>query len=183
MPRLFVAIEMSESVKQALVGLKTDIPTARWVKPEQMHLTLRFIGADVPDDKVEPIKAALNTIKLSTFDLSLQGVGRFPPNPKKAPRVIWVGIHAPPELTTLHRQVSAALKTVGFKPDRKPFTPHITLARLKSHRPSPQADRFLERHHNFDAGTFTVSEFALIRSELSPQGAVYTHESVYTLST
>ena len=181
MPRLFVAIDMAPEIKTHLSEIKTDIPTARWTRPEQMHLTLRFIGADVPNSKVKPIKDALSTIESPPFDLTLSGVGRFPSSNKKAPRVLWVGIQKQPALMALHQQVEKALVTVGFKPEDRDFNAHITLARLKTHKPTPEADAFLETHADFNAGTFTATEFILYNSQLTPQGPRYTHEAVYSL--
>jgi 2'-5' RNA ligase len=83
MPRLFIAIDLPPTVKDALAALETPIPTARWVKPEAMHLTLRFIGADVPDEQVQPIQSALAEIDSAPFKLVLRGVGRFPQGKKR----------------------------------------------------------------------------------------------------
>jgi 2'-5' RNA ligase len=181
MPRLFVAIDLPDPLKDRIAALKTDIPTARWVKPQAMHLTLRFIGAEVPAEKVDPIREALAGIEAQAFDVTLGGVGRFPPSRKKAPRVLWVGIQAAPALLTLHDAVERALEPVGFKPEKRPFNPHITLARLKTHKPTPQADAFLAEQADFVAGTFHVDRFILYQSELTPQGAIYTHLGVYRL--
>lgn len=182
MPRLFVAIDTSDEVKEKLSGLKTNIPTARWVRPEQMHLTLKFIGADVPADRVEPIKSALGGIRAAPFELTVQGTGRFPGNPHKPPTVLWVGLSEPPELLELQRQVENVLKPLGFRPEKRPFSPHITLARLKAFKPVPELDRFIEKHHRFMAGVVQVNEFILFESKLTPQGAEYTQEAVYPLT-
>lgn len=182
MPRLFAAIDMPADIKTKLAGLKTDIPTARWVKPEQMHLTLRFIGPDVPENEISPIKSALATVESSAFELVVKGVGRFPPSKKKAPRVLWIGVDNTPHLLTLHGKVEAALAEVGFKPEDHDYNAHITLARLKTHKPTPEADAFLEEYTDFHAGTFTATQFILYHSTLTPQGPRYTHEAVYSLT-
>lgn len=174
MPRLFVAVDIPADIKKRLVGLQTSIPTARWVKPEQLHITLRFIGDNVPAIRVKPIGAALAQVKAAPFDVTLGGVGRFPPGNRKAPRVLWVGISRQPALHDLYRQIETAVCALGFEPDERGFSPHITLARLKTFKPLQEADVFLDRHAAFDAGTFRVSRFVLYSSVLSPQGPTYT---------
>jgi 2'-5' RNA ligase len=175
MPRLFVAIDLPDAIKQQLLDLQTHIPTARWAKSEQMHLTLRFIG-EVADEQVEPIKSSLATVTASPFDLTLRHVGHFPPGKRTLPRVLWVGMDQQPALNDLHQQIESALSQLDFKPDNKLFSPHITLARLKLNRPARQVDHFLSKHEQFNAGTFTATEFRLYSSLLMPQGAVYTVE-------
>jgi RNA 2',3'-cyclic 3'-phosphodiesterase len=181
MPRLFVAVDLPETHKRRLSGLQTDIPSARWSRPQQMHLTLRFIGADVPAEQVEPIKTALRSIHAGGFDLELRGVGRFPLGSRKAPRGLWVGIQPQPALNDLHHQVESALAGIGIAPDDRPFSPHITLARLKAHKLSPQAEAFLAAQADFRAEPFTVTEFLLISSTLTPGGSKYTYEERYFL--
>lgn len=181
MPRLFVAIELPAVITEKIVALRTDIPTARWVKAQQMHLTLRFIGDDVLHDAVESIKEALAQINAQTFPLEIGGVGRFPPAAKKAPRVLWVGIGQQPALNALHDKVESALEKVGFQREDRDFNPHITLARLKLRRPAPEATTFLEQHTDFVAGSLTVERFILFNSTLTPQGPRYKHEAVFDL--
>ncbi len=180
MPRLFIAIDLPDDIKTQLIALKTDIPTARWVKPAQMHLTLRFIG-EVEDVKAGVLQAALQDISGHAFDLLLNGVGRFPPGTRKAPRVLWAGIDPQPELDALQAQIERVVRECGLPLDDKPFKPHFTLARLKTHKPTPQADVFLTANADFSAGPFAVQAFALIESELSPQGPRYTTRATYLL--
>jgi 2'-5' RNA ligase len=139
MPRLFVAIDLPDAIKQQLLDLQTHIPTARWTKLEQMHLTLRFIG-EVPDEQVAPIKSSLATVTASPFELTLRNVGHFPPGKRTLPRVLWVGIDKQPALNDLHQQIESALSQLGFKPDNKSFSPHITLAWLKLNRDHQDAE-------------------------------------------
>jgi len=181
MPRLFVAVELPPAVRADLGALRADIPGARWVKPEQMHLTLRFIGADVPDDRVKPIQDALATVTGAAFSLTVRGVGRFPPGDRKPPRVLWVGLDKAPALFALHGGVESALATAGFPPEDRPFSAHITLARVNARQPVPQADRFLRAHADFAAGPFPVEQFVLIQSALTPQGSRYQTIGVYPL--
>jgi 2'-5' RNA ligase len=180
MPRLFVAIDIPEEIKAQLGGLKTAVPTARWVNPANFHLTLRFIG-EIDAERVEPVQTALASVQGQPFDLRFVGVGRFPPSAKKAPRVLWAGLAPQPHLMTLQQRVETALEPVGFKPEARGFNPHITLARLRTHKPAPEAVAFLEANANFSAGPFHVPAFYLIESELRPEGAHYTRLATYTL--
>ena len=181
MPRLFVAVELPAGVKDRLVGLNTRIPTARWVKPEHMHLTLQFIG-EAPDRRVVDVTSALEMVDCAGFDVQLQGVGRFPPQQNKAPRVLWVGIAPQPLLMKLQKSVEHSLKAAGFPPDGKAFHPHITLARLELQKPVKQADGFLAAQTDFSVQPFPARRFVLVRSVLSSQGPTYTIEAEYPLS-
>ena len=180
MMRLFVAIDLPDTVKDRLTALQTDIPTARWVNRNQMHLTLFFIG---DTDQIGTIKTALADVQTKAFPLTLAGVGRFPKRRREPPRVLWVGVNAEPALQDLHRQVTAALVSVGFKPEARPFSAHITLARLKTRDPLDQVDQFLDDHRALQIPPFSVSEFVLFSSILSPQGARYRREAVFSLTT
>lgn len=181
MPRLFIAIDLPETVKAQLGTLKTPIPSAQWVKPETMHLTLRFLG-DTDGERVPMIRSALAGINAEAFDLTMQRVGRFPPSHKKAPRVLWAGVKPEPRLDALHAQVEAALETVGYTPEKRPFNPHITLARLRTHKPTPEADAFLEAHQAFVLPAFPVEMIHLVSSRLTPQGPIYTYLDAYPLT-
>ncbi len=176
--RLFVAIDLPDPVKDQLLALKTPIPTARWVKREQMHLTLFFIGET---QQLAAIKAALAGIQAAPFQLTLLGIGRFPSQQRRPPRVLWVGVGAQPALPALQQQVTTALLAVGCQADDRPFSPHITLARLKTTQPLPAMDAFLKQHPQWTIPAIHVNAFVLFSSTLTPQGAHYRREAVYTL--
>lgn len=181
MPRLFVAVEIPEAIKQKILTLQTKIPTARWVRPENMHITLRFIG-EVEPAQADAAESALGEVYGTPFRLALSGTGRFPPGKRKAPRVLWLGIQGTQPLAALHDRVEAALRAADLPPgDNKPFKPHITLARLKAQKPVPAADQFLETNADFSAGAFTVESFVLIESELTRDGPRYSQRAVYSL--
>ena len=179
--RLFVAIDLPNTIKDRLGELKTNIPTARWVNVENMHLTLRFIG-EVDDAKVDPLKSQLVSVESPSFDLSVFGVGQFPKNPRKPPRVLWVGFKEQPLLMQLQRQIETQIRSLKYPADKKPFSPHLTLARLKSPKPVREASKFQERYHSLKLDPFRVEEFHLYSSELSPTGAMYTQEATYPLN-
>jgi len=125
MHRLFVAIDLPDEVKNALGTLCSGLAGAKWVKREQMHLTLRFIG-DVDDERFEAIKSELGSVKSAPFEMHLEGVGQFPVKGK--PRVLWVGVKAHPALAELYGKVNNTLNGLDLPPEDYPFSPHITLA-------------------------------------------------------
>lgn len=181
MPRLFVALMLPETLRQRAAALRTTIPTARWVQPTHMHITLRFIG-EVEDAQAAAVDDALASVHALALRFRVAGVGRFPPSPRKAPRVLWLGITPPDALAPLRRAVESALAPVGLPPEGSAFRPHLTLARLKTHKPTPEADRFLARNADYDAGPVSAADFALIESQLTPQGPVYTARRRYPLA-
>lgn len=179
--RLFIAIELPDSVKNQLLTLRANISGATWVKPHGYHLTLRFLGDGIEAAKLEAIKASLTEVVSPAFAFQLQGVGRFPPNPQRGARVLWVGVSAPPALKQLYQRVEQTITELGFLPEGRDFNPHITLARLKSYKPDPKVEQFLQAHRNFRSETIRVSAFHLFSSVLSPQGAAYTTEATFLL--
>lgn len=179
--RLFVAVELPPEHKAKLVALRRDIPGATWVKDPALHLTLRFLGDQIDAIRLTPIRTALGAIKAASFALTLRGTGRFPPNPKRPARVLWVGIAEQSALMGLQMAVEQALAEVGFEPEERPFSPHITLARFKGDGPNSRLDHFLEQHGDFSAEPFTVNAFYLVASTLKPDGPVYRHEGSFPL--
>jgi 2'-5' RNA ligase len=113
--------------------------------------------------------------------LTLSGVGRFPPQAHKPPRVLWAGIDDQPALLQLQQQVKVTLTTLDYQADEWPFHPHIALARLKTEKPLTALDAFLNKHSAFQTAAIPVNQFALFSSTLTPQGARYKKEMVYTL--
>jgi 2'-5' RNA ligase len=178
MPRLFIAIELPEPLKDRLAGMKGALPAAAWVKRDGFHLTLRFLG-DVESARIPALVSALHAVTAAPFPVTLSGVGRFPP--QGSPRVVWVGVEAPPALMEVQQQVERALTPLGFPPEDRPFSAHITLARLKSEA-RREVEAYLEQHRAFRADPFTVSAFYLIESTLTPAGAKYRHEAAFALS-
>jgi RNA 2',3'-cyclic 3'-phosphodiesterase len=175
MPRLFVAIDLPEEVKTQLSGFSRELTGCKWVGMDELHLTLRFIG-EVDDGTFALIGRALTAVRFESFPLTLCGVGHFPPH--KHPRVLWVGIQGGEELGRLQQNVELALIEAGISPDDRPFSPHITLARMKDTAPSDVA-RFERDHAGLVCPTFEVSEFILYSSVLSRTGAIHTKEQIY----
>lgn len=179
MHRLFIAIDLPDDLKNTLAKMTSGIDGAKWVKREQMHLTLRFIG-DVDDSGLESIKSALQTIQSPTFEMHLEGVGQFPPKGK--PRVLWVGLKSPPTLMNLQHQINTSITSLGLPPEDHPFSPHITLARFKA-PPHPESVRqFFAKHAAFKTDPFPVQSFILFSSLLAPQVPTYHKEGIYSLT-
>ena len=177
MIRLFVAIELPGDVRARLAALCVGVPGAKWVKAENLHLTLRFIG-EVDGHRFEDIAAALGEVRAPAFDVALDGVGFFG---GRRPRVLWAGVARTAALDHLHAKVESALVRAGCEPEGRKFTPHITLARLNN-APAGRVRGFVSDHNLFRAGPFPATEFTLFSSFLSQEGALHTPEAVYPLS-
>jgi 2'-5' RNA ligase len=178
MPRLFVAIDLPDTIKDQLGALCDGVPGAKWVKRDQLHLTLRFVG-EVTDVKFRVIQDTLNRIRAAPFAMAMQGVGQFPP--KRAARVLWVAVDVPPELGVLQRQIETTLVKLSYPPEERPFSAHITLARLKTPPPPSAIQDYLARHSAFQSEPFSITEFVLFSSVLAPEGPTYRAEAVYRL--
>lgn len=175
--RLFIAIELPAELKAALGRLRAEIAGARWVPGEQIHLTLAFLG-EVAEERLEQLTAALARIQSSPFRLSFSGTGCFPDH--RRPRVLWIGLEPEAHLQQLAAQTHAALLACGIPQEERPFSPHITLARLKM-APPGAADRFLHQQKQ-TLSPFAVQEFTLFQSRLTPQGALHTPLRVFPLA-
>ena len=179
MYRLFIAIDLPQEVKEAVAGIVgRDLPGARRVPVEQLHLTLRFIG-DADEETFRSIKGVLGKVRGTPFPLAMKGVGHFPPG--RHPRVFWVGIEASEPLAGLYKGVELALVGAGVEPEERGFSPHITLARLRE-TPADRVAALEEKHRQFSAGPFTVREFYLYSSTLTREGAIHRREATYPLS-
>lgn len=179
MPRLFVAIDLPPETRHSLAGLCFGIPGARWVDPEQIHLTLRFIG-DVDGAVFHDIRDGLAGIQAHHFQLRLRGVGHFPP--RKEPRVLWAGIEPSDPLILLRKKIESTLTGLGLPAEARKFSPHITLARL-NRSPVHKVGQFLAGNNLFSTEPFTVQEFFLYSSFLRANGAIHTIEADYPLTT
>jgi len=145
-----------------------------------MHVTLRFIGET---DKSDEIRAALAAVTGPPMELAITGVGRFPGNLRKPPRVLWAGLSAPASLGSLHESINVALAPLKLQADDGPFSAHVTLARTPnaSAAVAEAARRFLALHANLSSEPFPVTEFTLYESKLTRGGPVYTPVAVYRL--
>jgi 2'-5' RNA ligase len=175
--RLFVALALPDGVIARLRIMCSGIPGAHWVEPENMHVTLRFIG-EVDETTAADIDHALSGIEASAFALSLAGIDTFGKGHKA--HTLWVGVQPNPALTHLHAKVESAIVRSGEPPEQRKFTPHVTLARMNK----PEMGRlqhFIEGNGLFNAGPFTVDQFTLYESRPGNGGPVYTALADYPL--
>jgi RNA 2',3'-cyclic 3'-phosphodiesterase len=170
--RLFAAVEIPararSEAEKAVAPWRERLPTARWVKPENWHVTVKFMGRTYPSlvDRVnEAVEASARRVR--PFKLRLDGLGVFP-RPSKA-RVFWVGLDDEGGLTKLASALDDELRR-DFPPEKRGFTPHLTVARLNP--PAPVDEEELKRS-KLDSFPFGVGELVLFRSHLSPKGARY----------
>lgn len=175
--RLFVAIDLPADLRERLAALLDRIPGARWVAPENLHLTLRFIG-EADGAQAQDIDAALTGLRAESFPVTLAGLGRFGNETK--PRALWVGVEANPALERLQAKIEQALRRAGLPPEGRKFKPHVTLARFKTGSNARLRD-YLEAHARFRAEAFEVRNIVLYSSFLSPNGAIHTPEAAYPL--
>ena len=178
MPRLFVALDLPDSVKRSLEPLARGLGDVRWTLSDQQHLTLRFIG-EVGNGAVPEVVEALATVPAVPFELSLEGLGHFPP--RGEPRVLWVGVQKSAELARLKRRIDRALEQAGIPPDGRKFAPHVTLARVRDPLSPTRLGTYLMRHNLYRSAPFHVSSFHLYSSWLRADGAEHQLEASYEL--
>ncbi len=177
MHRLFVAIDFPTAIRDRLAGLCRGVPGARWVPPDQLHLTLRFIG-EVDGPTFHDVAEALHAVHLPRFELQLEGVGHFPPGGE--PRVLWAGIAPSDILARFRKAIERAVVDAGVAPDARRFTPHVTLARLKGAR-SGEIAPYLAEHSLFASAPIPIGEFHLYSSWLGSKQALHRIEANYPL--
>ncbi|MFO7953053.1 MAG: RNA 2',3'-cyclic phosphodiesterase [Bacillota bacterium] len=181
--RLFIALELSGEQKDEVISLqdklKSYLDGVRWVKPAGMHLTLKFLG-DTEPQKVEQVKEAMDNavLDLESFEVSYGRGGIFP-SPAKA-KVIWLGLNdGEDNVIKLAQKVERALQDYGFAPDKREFTPHLTIGRIKKRIPKNIIEQFIDQEKTFQTAKFKIEEVVLFESQLTPQGAIHTplHQS------
>jgi len=176
--RLFLAIDAPAPVVAALGAAMSPAPGFAWTRLEQLHLTLRFLGA-TPVALVAPLRERLRAIHVAPFLLPVEGLGIFPP--RGQPRVLWCGIgHGHPHLHQLRQRIDDTLLALRIEADLRQFVPHFTLARLGAVS-QRQLPHWLRRHRDFAAPPFRVESFSLYASRLQPEGAVHTVLEEYPL--
>jgi 2'-5' RNA ligase len=183
--RSFIAIELPNELKLELTRLETQLksakqPWVKWVNPEGIHLTLKFLGNIAADMTGEITRAMEEAIQgISPFHLEVRELGVFP-NLRRV-QVAWVGISGEVDkLSQLQKRIETALTPLGFAPESRPFTPHLTLARLRDQASPDERQRFgqLIASTKFEvACTIEVDAISLMRSQLTREGAIYSRIS------
>lgn len=177
--RLFVAVDPPATLREQLTALYESIRGVTWTRPEQLHLTLRFLG-DIDEALAPPVEEALARIQVQSFILPLAGIGSFPP--RGPARVIWTGTGTGhPRLYQLRQQIDDALLGTGMPLDVRTFQPHVTLGRIKAEAPPGLVSQYLKRHKDFEAPPFRVESVRLYASVLQPNGAVHTLKREFPL--
>lgn len=176
MPRLFVGLELPEMVRMRLGLVRGPLPGAKWIDPEDMHITLRFAG-DIENRQADELVGFLDGIEMTPFQIMIREVGAFG---GREPRSIHAGIEASPELDQLQRAVERACRSAGLAPEPRAFKPHVTLARLRGTKPDVVA-RFLGSRGSLAIGPLTVDQFALFSSKPHVGGGPYVVENVFPL--
>ena len=179
--RTFVAIAFPEEVRDRLWAAAAPLREPdwgiRWVGPERLHLTLEFIG-EIEEARADEFGRALDRAAegIAPFAVRLGGIGAFPSLDR--PRVLWIGVEAPPALEALHRAVEEGLSALGVNPDDRAFHPHVTLGRVKRGRPTGVGEVAAAIDHEERC---RVGELELMRSRLRPTGAEYSTVSAHAL--
>lgn len=176
--RTFVAVEMSEAVRSAAAKVIRQLgkcdATVRWVEPEKMHLTLKFLG-DVNSLEIpEVCRAVEDSVgEVSGFTFDLAGVGAFPK--VERPRTIWLGVTTgAEELAGLQKEIEKGLKKLGYPPENRRFSPHLTLGRVKHGGPElEELSGVIKSLADYPVGTTAVDEVTVFSSELTREGPVY----------
>lgn len=186
--RIFIGIDLDPEIRariaRFLEGVEGFAPDARWVSPESLHVTLKFIGEQAPE-RVQAIAERLRRVESSAFEIRSAGYGFFPT--AKAPRVFWIGIQSGPKLATLAENIDIAVAELGIPREDRGFSPHLTLARGGGRSGSPkwrkgdgpnavfaELEKRLAAMGELDFGTTRAQEFILYQSQPSPGGSKYT---------
>lgn len=169
MRRLFVALEMPQTVRDQFSEMLSGIPDARWVDPKNFHLTLRFIG-EVDGGAAEEIAGALSRLRVPSFELALEGLGYF--DSRGRLRALWVGVRPEPALVTLQRKVEHVIVAAGLPSEGRKFKPHVTLARF-SRTPVAAVGPYLVTHGGIRSDAFPVESMMLFESRLGQGGPTY----------
>jgi 2'-5' RNA ligase len=178
MPRLFTGIEIPAEIALALSSFRGGLPGARWVEPENYHITLRFIG-DIDERMADDVTSILGERRQrAPVDITIDGLDSFGGS---KPRAVFARTAGNGELSELQGEQERLLRQVGLAPEARKFTPHVTLARLKHVSPVDVA-HYIATHGHFLKLTFTAHRFVLYSSRASVGGGPYVIEAAYPLS-
>jgi RNA 2',3'-cyclic 3'-phosphodiesterase len=174
MPRLFTGVEIPPDIGEALSSLRGGLPGARWIDPENYHLTLRFIG-DVDDVTAHEVASLLGRVKRGSFELRMQGLTSFG---GRKPRAVVATVTPERALIDMQAEHERLMQRIGLEPEGRKYTPHVTLARLRDSS-SNQVAEYLAARGFFRTSAFQVSRFVLFSSRASTGGGPYVVEAAY----
>lgn len=175
--RTFIAVELPSSLQSKLGQLQEDLRKSNadvsWVKPENIHITLKFLG-NITAEKIEELKKALDKIagSSSSFSLKAKGIGVFPK--PSFPRVVWVGIENQEKLKELALMVEDELSKIGFQKEQREFTAHLTIGRVRSPKNKETLRQLIEKTAFAPEDIIEAKRIILFQSTLTPKGSVYT---------
>jgi 2'-5' RNA ligase len=177
MPRLFIALEFPEAVKDGLSEVCGNLPGADWVYSDQFHLTLRFLGEQDPEI-FATVREALHGLQARSFPITLKGMGVFPL--RGEPEILWAGVARSEGLISLRHKLESLLARNGVPPDTRKFFPHVTLAKVGGSR-GAWVGQYVADHSLFSIPEIPIQGFSLFSSNLRPEGAIHTVEGTYPL--
>lgn len=186
--RIFIGIDLDDEIRgkiaRFLEGVSGFAPDARWVRPESLHVTLKFIG-EQKAEQIAAITQRLRRVESGPFEIQVSGYGFFPT--AKSPRVFWIGIQAGPQLAQLASEIDATVAELGVPREERPYSPHLTVARAGGRSGDPKWRKGDGPNSTFavlqkrlaamgepDFGKMTADQFILYQSQLSPAGSKYT---------
>jgi 2'-5' RNA ligase len=180
MPRLFIALPVPEDISEALVHLQSGVPDARWIAPENFHVTLCFAG-EVQGGLMRDLEEELSDIASARFPVAIAGVEQF--SSGKQPRVLVATVEKNDRLDWLHQKVTTVARNCGIEVERRKFRPHVTLARFPSGAETGHhIAQFMASFSTFRAGPWLADHFALYSSRSGGNNHIYTEEAAYDLS-
>lgn len=177
MPRIFIGIEIPPDVGASLSMLRGGLPGARWIEPQNYHITLRFIG-DVDDVLAREVDSVLGQVRRRGFSLQIDGLGSFG---GRRPRAVIAAVPPVALLLELQAEQERLMQRIGLEPEGRKFTPHVTLARLRESSSREVAD-YLAVRGPFRSAPFPISRFVLLSSRASVGGGPYVVEAAYPLA-
>lgn len=179
--RIFIAIDLPKDIRNAVGEVQRELrpltDKTRWVAPDSIHITLKFLG-EVPEKQIDDIDAALAGLSWKHFTITVRGVGFFPGN--RSPRIFWAGMEAP-TVQGLTEQLDIRMERVGFEKEKRAFRPHITLARARDTRMDSALVKAASQFDGHEFGSFIADRVFLFRSTLKPAGAIYEKLKEYLL--
>jgi 2'-5' RNA ligase len=187
--RVFIAVDIIEQVKQIILQLQKRLKDSSnagsrditWVKPDAMHLTLKFLG-EITDNQLVEVCKAIKEVSAGYkgFDLNIETVGSFG---GKSARVLWIGSGSGSEtITKIAEDIEQRLEKIEFPREARPFTAHLTLCRIKSFKAGLEMANLAEDYKDFKAGAAFIDEIKVYQSQLTPQGPIYTVLGSYKLT-